>query len=61
MPAIFKSALCDVIIVGSFQNVAPFHPCRVAHAYLEEATLEFIYKDEWPPQSNDCNPMVYAI
>ena len=29
--------------------------------YQSEATPEFIKKDEWPPQSPDCNPMDYNI
>lgn len=43
------------------QDGAPSHTSRVTQAYLEDATPEFIKKDEWPPQSPDCNPMDYAI
>ena len=30
-------------------------------AHLEEATPEFIKKDEWSPQGPNCYPMDYAI
>ena len=43
------------------QDVAPSHTSRVTETHLEEATPEFIKKDEWPPQSPDCNPMDYAM
>ena len=36
------------------------HTSRVIQAHLEEATLEF-KKDEWLPQSPDCNPLDYAM
>ena len=34
---------------------------RASQEYLAENTNQFIKKDEWPPQSADCNPMDYAI
>ena len=43
------------------QDGAHSHTSRVTQAHLEEATPEFIKKDEWPPQSPDCNPMDYGI
>ena len=43
------------------QDGAPSHTSMVTQAHLEEATPEFIKKDEWPPQSPDCNPMDYGI
>ena len=36
------------------------HTSRVTQAHLDEATPEFIKKDEWSPQSPDCNPMDYV-
>ena len=32
-----------------------------AQEYRDGATPDFIRKDEWPPQSPDCNPMDYAV
>ena len=43
------------------QDKVPSHTNRVTQAYLEEATPEFIMKNEWPPQSPDRNPMDYEI
>ena len=43
------------------QDGAPSHTSRVTQAYLDQNTPEYIKKDEWPPQSPDCNPMDYAI
>jgi len=43
------------------QDGATSHTSRVTQEYLEANTPEFIKKDEWPPQSPDCNPMDYAI
>ena len=43
------------------QNRAPSPTSRVIQDHLLEATPEFIKKDEWPPQSPDCNLMDYAI
>ena len=39
----------------------PSHTSKVTHDHLEEATPEFIKKDEWSPQSPDCIQMDYAI
>ena len=33
----------------------------IPQGHLEEVTPEFTKKDEWPPQSPDCNPMDYAM
>ena len=43
------------------QDGAPSHTSRITQGHLEECTPVFIKKDEWPPQSPDCNPMDYAI
>lgn len=43
------------------QDGATSHTSRVTQSYLEENTPNFIKKDEWPPQSPDCNPMDYSI
>lgn len=43
------------------QDGAASHTSKVTQAYLEQSTPEFIKKDDWPPQSPDCNPMDYAI
>ena len=43
------------------QDGAPSHTSRASQEYLAENTNQFIKKDEWPPQSADCNPMDYAI
>ena len=34
---------------------------QTTQEYLDGATPDFIRKDEWPPQSPDCNPMDYAV
>ena len=41
------------------QDRAPSHTSRVTQGHL--ATPEFIKKDEWPPQSSDCNTMENAF
>ena len=43
------------------QDGAPSHTSRVTQAHLEEATSEFIEKNEWFSQSPECNPMDYGI
>lgn len=43
------------------QDGAPSHTSKASQNYLAASTPEFIQKDEWPPQSPDCNPMDYAI
>ena len=45
-----------------FQQVgAPSLTSRITQGHLEECTPVFIKLQEWPPQSQDCNPMDYAI
>ena len=40
------------------QDGAPSHTANVTQAYLEETLgRRFIKKDEWPPNSPDCNPL----
>ncbi len=43
------------------QDGAPSHTSNATQIHLEEVVPEFIKKDEWPPQSPDCNPMDYSI
>ena len=43
------------------QDGAPAHSSKTTQEYLDGATPDFIRKDEWPPQSPDCNPMDYAV
>ena len=43
------------------QDGAPAHTSKTTQEYLDGATSDFIRKDEWPPQSPDCNPMDYAV
>lgn len=43
------------------QDGATSHTSRATQSYLEHSTPTFIKKDEWPPQSPDCNPMDYSI
>ena len=43
------------------QDGAPAHTSKTNQEYLDGATPDFIRKDEWPPQSPDCNPMDYAV
>ena len=42
------------------QDGAPSHTANVTQAYLKETFgRRFIKKDEWPPNSPDCNPLNY--
>ena len=43
------------------QDGAPAHTSKTTQEYLDGATPDSIRKDEWPPQSPDCNPMDYAV
>ena len=43
------------------QDGAPAHTSKTTQEYLDGAMPDFIRKDEWPPQSPDCNPTVYAV
>ena len=43
------------------QDGAPAHMSKTTQEYLDGAMPDFIRKDEWPPQSPDCNPMDYAV
>jgi len=43
------------------QDGAPSHTSRLTQNHLEQNTPNFIKKNEWPPQSPDCNPMDYSI
>ena len=43
------------------QDGAPAHTSKTTQEYIDGATPDFIRKDEWPPQSPDCNPMDYAL
>ena len=61
MASIFLNDFIIEIIICFSKNGAPSHTSRVTQAHLEEATPEFIKKDEWPPLSPDCNPMDYVI
>ena len=43
------------------QDGAPAHTSKTTQEYLDGATPDFIQRDEWPPQSIDCNVMDYAV
>ena len=43
------------------QNEATSHTSRATQSYLKDNTPSFIKKDEWSPQSRDCNPMDYCV
>ena len=43
------------------QDGATSHTSRRTQQHLEEEAPAFIKKDEWPPQSPDCNPMDYCV
>ena len=43
------------------QDGAPAHTSKTTQEYLDGATPDVIRKDEWPPQSPDCNPMDYVV
>ena len=44
-----------------YQGEATSHTSCAIQSYLEDNTPNFIKKDEWPPQSPDCNPMDYCV
>lgn len=43
------------------QDGATCHTSNATQNHLQESVPAFIKKDEWPPQSPDCNPMDYCI
>jgi len=43
------------------QDGAASHTSNATQSYLNDATPKFIKKDEWPPQSPDCNPMDFTV
>jgi hypothetical protein len=43
------------------QDGATFYTSKVTQEHLDEDVPEFIKKDEWPPQSPECNPMDYHV
>jgi hypothetical protein len=43
------------------QDGATSRTSKVTQEHLDEEVPEFIKKDEWPPQSPDCNPMDYHV
>ena len=46
---------------GYFNRMTTQVTSKTTQEYLDGATPDFIRKDEWPPQSPDCNPMDYAV
>jgi hypothetical protein len=44
-----------------WQDGATSSTSKVTQEHLDEEVPEFIKKDEWPPQSPDCNPMDYHV
>jgi hypothetical protein len=43
------------------QDGATTRTSKVTQEHLDEEVPQFIKKDEWPPQSPDCNPMDYHV
>lgn len=43
------------------QDGAPAHTSRQAQDWLQQHTLDFIKKDEWPPNSPDMNPLDFYV
>lgn len=43
------------------QDGAPSHTSRITQDHLKDTVPELINKDDWPPQSPDCNPMDYHV
>ena len=57
-----KNIKKTISITHVFQQDRASSPTsKVIQAYLEDATPESIIKDEWPPQSPDCNPIDYGM
>ena len=51
---------CNNIFIFQ-QDGAPSHTSHATQSFLTNNVPNFIAKNEWPPQSPDCNPMDYAI
>ena len=43
------------------QDGATSHTSRTIQSYLKDSNPSFVKKDEWHPQSPDCNPMNYNV
>ena len=43
------------------QDGATSHTAKITQTFLSKKKINFIKKDEWPPESPDLNPMDYAI
>jgi len=43
------------------QDRAPSHTSYATQSFLNSKTPNLMTKDEWPPQSPDCNPMDYSV
>ncbi len=61
----FRNMLfCSQAIIYIDTIVSSYDVCLIDNAtqiYLEEMVFKLNKRDEWPPQSPDCNPMEYSI
>ncbi|GFR79756.1 transposase [Elysia marginata] len=56
--------MSQTLLQGEFilqQGGATSHSSRATQIFLIDQGVNFIAKDDWPPQSPDLNPMGYAI
>jgi len=54
---------CNKLLPGGFisqQNGAP-HTARLTQTWIAANCPQFISKDEWPPNSQDLNPLDYHV
>mgnify|MGYP003396362826 FL=1 len=55
---------CHTLLHTEFvfqQDGTPAHTARQTQAWLQENTVDFIGKDQWPPNSPDLNPLYYCV
>ena len=55
---------CNQLLLTGFtfqQDGAPAHTARSAQVWLQANCLDFIAKDQWPPNSPDLNPLDYHV
>ena len=55
---------CRSVLPSGFifqQDGAPAHMAKLAQDWIATKCIEFISKDEWPPNSPDLNPLDYHV
>jgi len=47
------------IVMICWEDGAPAHGAKATHGESANTAIDFIYKDSWPPNSPDMNPIDY--